>query len=104
MKLENNKNDAEINASISQPVFPPKEDVQRRDEVPLPEDWTIRGLIWAVEFLPAKWFEKERDKEDRYLELASTRRDRIERVLRLGYQLTRVCTIIIIILKALLTS
>ena len=29
-----------------------------RDELPLPEDYLIRGLIWTEECLPAKWFNR----------------------------------------------
>ncbi|OSS48215.1 hypothetical protein B5807_07842 [Epicoccum nigrum] len=88
IKIEKQQNqDADVNATICQPVFPSEGDQQREDELPLPEDHMIRGLIWAEEYIPAKWLERERDKEDRYLELASTARGRVERVLRLGYQL-----------------
>jgi len=84
---------ADWNDCIYQTVFPFEEDAQRQDELPLPEDWLIRGLIWAGEYLPTEWFERERDKKDRYLELASTRKNRTERVLRLGHRLATVCTI-----------
>lgn len=80
----------DINASICQPVFLSRSDAQKQDELPLPEDYLIRGLIWAEEYLPATWFEGEHDEEDRYLELASTAKRRTDRVLRLGHQLSTV--------------
>ncbi|KAL5119298.1 hypothetical protein ACEQ8H_002785 [Pleosporales sp. CAS-2024a] len=70
---------------FSAPVFPQGED--RIDELPLPEDYLARGLIWTHEYFPNKWFEREQDEEERYLELASTVKSRMERVLRLGYGL-----------------
>ncbi|KAH6625746.1 hypothetical protein C7974DRAFT_313777 [Boeremia exigua] len=88
VKTENQQSQpSEINASICQSVFPLDQDTQEQDELPLPEDYLIRGLIWAQEYLPAKWFDREHDEEDRYLELASTAKRRAERVLRLGHQL-----------------
>jgi hypothetical protein len=51
--------------------------------LPLPEDYLVRGLAWAHDYFPKKWFERERDEEERYLELASTVKSRMERVLRL---------------------
>lgn len=91
IKIENQQNQsADINTSICQPVFPSDSDAQKQDELPLPEDYLIRGLIWAEEYLPAKWFGREHDEEDRYLELASTAKRRADRVLRLGYQLSTV--------------
>jgi hypothetical protein len=61
---------------------------ERDDELPLPEDYLVRGLIWAQDYFPKKWFEREHDGEERYLELASTVKNRMYRVLRLGYQLS----------------
>ncbi len=77
-----------INEVLTADVFPG--DGERGDELPLPEDYLVRGLIWAQEYFPQKWFEREHDEEERYLELASTVKSRMERVLRLGYQLTKV--------------
>ncbi|KAI1686852.1 EST1-DNA-bind domain containing protein [Pyrenophora tritici-repentis] len=67
-------------------VFP--REGERDDELPLPEDYHIRGQIWAQHF-PEKWFEREHDEEERYLELESTGRNREERVLRLGYRIAK---------------
>jgi hypothetical protein len=60
------------------------------DEYPLPEDYLVRGLIWTQDYFPNKWFEKEHDEEERYLEMASTGKNRTERVLKLGYRLAKV--------------
>ncbi|KAF9691745.1 hypothetical protein EKO04_010308 [Ascochyta lentis] len=74
---------------LAKPVFPVGvEKTGDRDELPLPEDYLIRGLIWSEEYFPEKWFEIENDEEERYLELASTAKRRAERVLRLGHQLS----------------
>jgi hypothetical protein len=73
---------------FSTEVFPDKG--ERSDELPLPEDYLVRGLIWAHNYFPKKWFEREHDEEERYLEFASTRKSRTERVLRLGHKLSTV--------------
>jgi hypothetical protein len=65
-------------------------DGERSDELPLPEDYLIRGLIWAHNCFPKKWFEREHDEEERYLELVSTVKSRTKRVLRLGHKLSTV--------------
>ncbi|KAJ4986121.1 hypothetical protein SVAN01_08385 [Stagonosporopsis vannaccii] len=89
IKSENQKNNSlDMNTVISQSVFPEDSASKERDELPLPEDWLVRGLIWAQEYLPAHWLGKERDEEERYLELPSTSKSRAERVLRLGYRLS----------------
>lgn len=79
-----------IDTLFSTSVFP--KDDERSDELPLPEDYLVRGLIWAHDYFPKKWFEREHDEEERYLELASTVKSRMERVLRLGHKLTTVST------------
>jgi hypothetical protein len=89
IKTENQKNPSlDINTLLTQSVFPGDHEAKERDELPLPEDWLIRGLVWAQEYLPTNWLERERDEEERYLELASTAKSRTERVLRLGYRLS----------------
>jgi hypothetical protein len=65
---------------------------ERGDELPLPEDYRVRGLMWTQDYFPEKWFEGEHDEEERYLELESTEKNRMERVLRLGYALSKVST------------
>jgi len=76
-----------IDTLFSSPIFP--SDGERTDELPLPEDYLVRGLIWAHDYFPKKWFEREHDEEERYLELASTVKSRMERVLRLGHKLSK---------------
>lgn len=91
VKTENQKTaDLDINTLLSQSVFPEDDEINGRDELPLPEDYLVRGLVWAQEYLPANWLGRERDEEERYLELASTAKGRTERVLRLGYRLSNV--------------
>ncbi|KNG49745.1 hypothetical protein TW65_03488 [Stemphylium lycopersici] len=81
---ENKKQDIDTLLVID--VFP--REGERDDELPLPEDYYIRGQIWAQHF-PEKWFEREHDQKRRYLELASTATNRVERILRLGYQIAK---------------
>ncbi|KAF3037488.1 hypothetical protein E8E12_004959 [Didymella heteroderae] len=79
----------DLDALLTQPAFAAgMENNADRDELPLPEDYLVRGLIWGEEYFPPKYFEKEHDEEERYLELASTAKRRTERVLRLGTQLS----------------
>ena len=77
-----------IDTLITSGVFPAEG--EREDELPLPEDYLMRGLIWAHDYFPKTWFEREHDEEKRYLELASTVENRVDRVLRLGYKLSKV--------------
>jgi hypothetical protein len=81
-----------IETMFSTTVFP--KDGKRSDEVPLPEDYLVRGLIWTHKHFPERWFERGNDDDDgeRYLELASTVKSRMERVLRLGHELSSVST------------
>jgi hypothetical protein len=81
-----------IDTLLSTTVFP--NDGERSDELPLPEDYLVRGLIWAHNYFPKKWFEREHDEEERYLELASTVKSRMGRVLRLGHKLSTVCALL----------
>ncbi|EDU43821.1 conserved hypothetical protein [Pyrenophora tritici-repentis Pt-1C-BFP] len=76
-----------IDTLLATDVFP--REGERDDELPLPEDYHIRGQIWAQHF-PDKWFERERDEEERYLELASTAKNRVERILRLAFSIAKV--------------
>jgi hypothetical protein len=79
-----------IDTLLASDVFPGAN--ERSDEQPLPEDHLVRGLIWAYYYFPQKWFERQQDEEERYLELASTVKNRKERVLRLGFKISRVST------------
>jgi hypothetical protein len=91
IKIETRKSQIQdVNTLLTTSLFPNNGNVKERDEYPLPEDYQMRGLIWAQDYFPANWFGKEHDEGDRNLELASTSRSRIERVLRLGYRLSTV--------------
>lgn len=57
---------------------------------PLPEDYLIRGQLWAHSYYPSTWFGGVVDEEERMLELASTIRSRTERILWLGIRLASV--------------
>ncbi|KAM4065549.1 est1 DNA/RNA binding domain-containing protein [Hirsutella rhossiliensis] len=55
---------------------------------PLPEDYALRGLVYAQDYFPDKWFENERiDESDRYLEPPSKALERQERILWIGRRL-----------------
>jgi hypothetical protein len=60
------------------------------DEIPLPEDYQIRGLVWAGNYFPDGYFAKECDEEERYVEQKDTLRRRRLRILRLGHELAKV--------------
>jgi hypothetical protein len=77
-----------IDTLFSTTVFP--DGCERSGGLPLPEDYLARGLIWEHDYFPEKWFEREDDEEERYLDLASTRKSRMERVLGLGHKLSTV--------------
>ncbi|KAI4675688.1 uncharacterized protein J4E88_007722 [Alternaria novae-zelandiae] len=58
-----------IDTILASGVFPGEG--ERGDELPLPEDYLVRGLIWADDYFPIKWFEREHDEEERYLDGAT---------------------------------
>ena len=73
---------------IEQASFPVPEKGLGR---PLTEDYTLRGLIWAVGYFPEEWFSNASvDDEERSLELASMADDRKERILWLAYRISTV--------------
>lgn len=76
---------------IPGPIFPS----DQIDVLPLPEDYLVRGQLWSQWYFPEKWFSREHDEEDRYLELASTIKSRTERILHLGYHISTVCLTLI---------
>ncbi|KAL6150014.1 hypothetical protein ACJQWK_02614 [Exserohilum turcicum] len=78
---------ADINALVTAPLFPAAN--EREDELPLPEDNLVRGLVWVEDYFPKTWFERKPDEEERYLELASTVKNCTNRVFRLGYTLSK---------------
>ena len=56
----------------------------------LPEDFVIRGLIWAESYFPGNFFDELVDEDKRHLELPSHAAPRAERCLWLGVQLASV--------------
>ncbi|KAF1344535.1 hypothetical protein BDV97DRAFT_56102 [Delphinella strobiligena] len=55
-----------------------------RDASPLPEDYSLRGEVWAHGYFTEHWFKDPPDEESRYLEQASTDENRVQRVIWLG--------------------
>ena len=54
---------------------------------PLPEDWALRGLIYAEKLYPPDWFLTKQDDDEKHFEIPSMADDRKERVLWLAYKL-----------------
>ena len=88
IQTQSNNQTQNIDTVLTSNMFPGEG--EREDELPLPEDYLVRGLIWAHDYFPKNWFRREHDEEERYLELASTVKNRMERVLRLGFRLSKV--------------
>ncbi|RAL68390.1 hypothetical protein DID88_007121 [Monilinia fructigena] len=60
--------------------LPEKDDVR-----PFPEDFGMRGLLWAEKYFPERWFLNEKtDEEEKYHELPSMLDQRKERILWLA--------------------
>jgi hypothetical protein len=74
--------DFQNHARIESDEFP------RPSDRPLPEDWSLRGLLWTDKLFPSDWFSGGNvDDDERGSELASMTEQRMERVLWLAYQL-----------------
>ncbi|KAI4721992.1 hypothetical protein E4T48_01691 [Aureobasidium sp. EXF-10727] len=56
---------------------------------PLPEDYLLRGLVWCRGYFVSGWFDEKHDEESRLLELPSTNKVRIDRVMRLSICLSQ---------------
>ncbi|KAK7937584.1 uncharacterized protein PG986_014452 [Apiospora aurea] len=57
---------------------------------PLPEDFALRGLLWADKYFPSDWFSNDKiDDDEKYFEVASMTDERKERVLWLGVSIAR---------------
>ncbi|KAK4136928.1 hypothetical protein BT67DRAFT_195365 [Trichocladium antarcticum] len=55
---------------------------------PLPDDYALRGLIWAEQYFPAGWFINDKiDDDEKYFEVPSMMEERKERVLWLGVRI-----------------
>ncbi|KAL1866030.1 hypothetical protein Daus18300_006931 [Diaporthe australafricana] len=64
------------------------EEFPRPNDRPLPEDWSLRGLLWTDKLFPSDWFNSDKvDDDEKTFELASMTEQRKERVLWLGYHL-----------------
>lgn len=72
---------------------------------PLPEDFMLRGQLYARDYLPENWFpDAVFQDEDRMLELASVAAPRRERILWLGARIASVCTVSLSIASASLAN
>ncbi|KAK7991526.1 hypothetical protein PG988_000320 [Apiospora saccharicola] len=57
---------------------------------PLPEDFALRGLLWADKYFPSDWFSIDKiDDDERHLEVAPMTDERKERILWLGVSIAR---------------
>ncbi|PCD21444.1 hypothetical protein AU210_016406 [Fusarium oxysporum f. sp. radicis-cucumerinum] len=55
---------------------------------PLPEDFAMRGLLYAEDYFPNDWFNNDKIEEDeKYFELPSVTEERKDRILSLGYSI-----------------
>jgi hypothetical protein len=77
-----------IDTMLAAGVFPSQS--ERGDELPLPEDYLVRGLLWAQDYFPENWFRRKTNEVERYFEMRSTVKNRTERVLRLAKTLSQV--------------
>jgi hypothetical protein len=77
----------ETTGPIENDTFPSPE---KDDARPLPEDFGLRGLLWAEDYFPVEWFNNEKiDEEEKYHERASMTAQRKERILWLAVRITR---------------
>jgi hypothetical protein len=77
----------ETTDSIENDTFPSLEEDDAR---PLPEDFALRGLLWAENYFPAEWFNNQKiDEEEKYHEHASITTQRKERILWLAVRIAR---------------
>ena len=77
----------ETTGSIENDTFPSPE---KNDARPLPEDFALRGLLWAEDYFPGEWFNNEKiDEEEKYHERASMTAQRKERILWLAVRIAR---------------
>ena len=78
---------SETTGPIESDTFPSPE----KDDVrPLPEDFALRGLLWAEDYFPSEWFTNEKiDEEEKYHERASMTAQRKERILWLAVRIAK---------------
>lgn len=63
----------------------PKNDSHR----PLPDDYALRGLIYAEDYLPSSMFPADFDEDEKYIEMSSMAEDRVKRILWIGCKIAR---------------
>ncbi|KAK0392861.1 hypothetical protein NLU13_2355 [Sarocladium strictum] len=63
----------------------PKNDSHR----PLPDDYALRGLIYAEDYLPKGMFPVDFDEDEKYIEMSSMAEDRVKRILWIGCKIAR---------------
>lgn len=77
---------SEPSSLIEEADFPlPEKD----DYIPFPEDFALRGLLWAANYFPEPWFNKKTDEDEKCRELPSMLAQRKERILWLGCQIAK---------------
>ncbi|KAI3572158.1 hypothetical protein IWW34DRAFT_893253 [Fusarium oxysporum f. sp. albedinis] len=55
---------------------------------PLPEDFAMRGMLYAEDYFPDGWFSNDKiDEDEKYFELPSLTEVRKDRILSLGYKI-----------------
>jgi hypothetical protein len=66
--------------------------VPERESVakPLPEDHAMRAISFTTEYYPPRFFSEQITDDDKYFELASMMEVRKDRILSLGFRITRV--------------
>lgn len=72
--------------TIDRDIFPIPNEVEVR---PFPEDFAMRGLLWAEEYFPSSWFSEEVDYDDKWDNLASMIPQRRERILWLAVRIAQ---------------
>ena len=74
----------ETTGPIENDTFPSPE---KDDARPLPEDFALRGLLWAEDYFPVEWFNNEKiDEDEKHHERASMTAQRKERIPWLAIQ------------------
>ncbi|TVY68922.1 EST/SMG-like protein [Lachnellula suecica] len=69
---------------------------EKDDARPFPEDFAMRGLLFAENYFPEVWFTKEKiDEEEKYHERASMTEQRKERILWLALKVVALCPLLV---------
>ena len=56
---------------------------------PLPDDYALRGLIYAEDYLPKTTFPRDFDEDEKYIEMSSMAEDRVKRILWIGCKIAQ---------------